>query len=459
MTMPKVWRASKLTYRRAVSLFSNCGAGDIGYARAGFRFDVMAELIPWRLKVATTNHPGAVGIEGDLRQTWKKVIAEYRKKSPVHRPALLAACPPCQGMSSARSGRGKEDDPSANDERNYLVTVIAGIALELKPALVVVENVPAFLRRKILDPETRQPISAASYLSRELSQEYDTFAISTDLCDYGIPQSRKRVFLTSIRKDVAGLRQLRRTKRAPFPRPTHGPEAFDNPHRTIAQALMEGGFTSLDAKSTSLADGTGVSPLHFVPAWNKWQYEMVKAIPRGSGRSAWSNTKCGDCRKSFKDLGEDDSSCPACGGRLLRPTVVEKDGSFRLIKGFRTSSYRRMSPDLPAATITTASGHVGSDLTIHPTENRLLSPAECSYLQTIPREFDWGDTLSTVGVTGLREMIGEAVPPEFTRLHGLVLKNILTNTWNRALISAYDDRCTKAMSKLAEGVDAHPALC
>lgn len=31
---------------RAVSLFSNCGAGDVGYRDAGFRFDVMAELDP-----------------------------------------------------------------------------------------------------------------------------------------------------------------------------------------------------------------------------------------------------------------------------------------------------------------------------------------------------------------------------------------------------------------------------
>ena len=56
-----------------------------------------------------------------------------------------------------------------------------------------------------------------------------------------------------------------------------------------------------------------------------------------------------------------------------------------------------MSPDTPAATITTASGHVGSDLTIHPFENRLLSPFECAYLQTIPDDFDWGEALETMG--------------------------------------------------------------
>ena len=29
----------------AVSLFSNCGAGDIGFAAAGFEFQVISELV------------------------------------------------------------------------------------------------------------------------------------------------------------------------------------------------------------------------------------------------------------------------------------------------------------------------------------------------------------------------------------------------------------------------------
>ena len=34
----------------AVSLFSNCGAGDVGYRQSGFQFDMMAELDPRRLE-------------------------------------------------------------------------------------------------------------------------------------------------------------------------------------------------------------------------------------------------------------------------------------------------------------------------------------------------------------------------------------------------------------------------
>ena len=36
----------------SISLFSNCGAGDVGFARAGFRFRVLAEIDERRLDVA-----------------------------------------------------------------------------------------------------------------------------------------------------------------------------------------------------------------------------------------------------------------------------------------------------------------------------------------------------------------------------------------------------------------------
>jgi DNA (cytosine-5)-methyltransferase 1 len=80
-----------------------------------------------------------------------------------------------------------------------------------------------------------------------------------------------------------------------------------------------------------------------------------------------------------------------------------------------------MSPTRPAATITTASGHIGSAFTIHPSQNRVLSPLECSLIQTIPRSFRWGDTLERFGVSVIRDMIGEAVPPRFTAKHGRIL--------------------------------------
>jgi DNA (cytosine-5)-methyltransferase 1 len=438
-----------VSHLRAISLFSNCGAGDVGYRLAGFRFDVMAEIDPRRLEVCLLNHPGAVGVPGDLRDTWPKVAREYRRRAGNQRPALLCACPPCQGMSSARSGKGchADADAGSRDERNLLVTVIGKVALRLKPSIIVVENVLAFLTRKVRHPKDDEPISAANYLIAALAKDYVVFPLVDDLCNYGIPQSRMRAFLTFVRRDLSGLRNLLRLARAPYPRPTHGQAHGNLKSISLNEALASFGLPDLDAAKPEDASAEGFCGFHAVPVWDERTYAMVAAIPRGSGRSAWENDECFRC--GTVDVAPTDVTCPKCGDALLRPVVREADGSFRLIKGFKTS-YRRMFGDRPAATITTASGHIGSDYTIHPTQTRLLSTLECAWLQTFPRSFAWGDALKKWGHTNVRDMIGEAVPPAFTRLHGQVLLGILRKEWTRAPISLSDDPVTRAWTKLVE---------
>ena len=53
----------------AVSRFTNCGAGDVEFAKAGFGFEVLADIDRHRLAVAALNLPGAFIIPGDLRRT------------------------------------------------------------------------------------------------------------------------------------------------------------------------------------------------------------------------------------------------------------------------------------------------------------------------------------------------------------------------------------------------------
>lgn len=430
----------------AVSLFSNCGAGDVGYAGAGFRFDVMAELVPHRLKVALLNHPGAVGVVGDLRETLPRAVGEWRRRHGEARPALLAACPPCQGMSSARSGLGRENDADASgrDPRNLLVLTVAQAVRDLRPRCVVVENVPAFFRRRVQVSADGAPVSAAGLLIGLLADDYAVFPMLAELADFGVPQSRRRSFLTFVRRDESATTALRDYQLAPFPARTHV-EA----HVTASEALTAMKLPSLDAAEEGSAQDPD-RPLHAVPVWIDRRYAMVEAIPAHSGRSAWQNDSCSTC--GSVPVGPEDAACPRCGEMLLRPAVRDEHG-LRLVKGFRTSSYARIRSDRPAATITTASGHVGSDKTIHPWENRLLSTLECALLQTFPVDFRWGDALKIKGHTNVREMIGEAVPPMFTRQHGRVLASLLEGRRPYRMLKANDASVVKACKLLGVGTN------
>ena len=448
-THPMTEAPSSAAAPPAVSLFSNCGAGDVGFGAAGFRFRVMAERVKDRLDIAVRNHLNPHGISGDLRDTWRDVVDRWRLLHGASAPALVAACPPCQGMSTARSDRGPEDDPDAGsrDDRNLLVLPISHITKALAPTFVVVENVAAFLRRKVRDPESGEGVSAARLLICLLADEYDVHPFLTDLADYGVPQRRKRAFLTFVRRDSPAATALRRRGQAPYPAPPHAPD-HGGDHIRLDAAFAEFGLPSLDAEDPALAKDPE-RPLHFVPVWPMHQYRMVAAIPPGSGAGAWENNECPKCGPVETDA--ETAECSTCGEPLLRPVVLEADRP-RLVRGFRRASYRRMEPARPAATITTASGRIGGSRTIHPFENRVLSPLECALLQTIPADFDWGDILKRRGVSELRAMIGEAVPPRFTKMHGEVLMSLLTRTKNvLPLIEQTDRRCENARQRLGFG--------
>lgn len=428
---------------RAVSLFTNCGAGDFGFAAAGFSFEVMAEIDPRRLSVALLNHSAASGVPGDLRETLPDVVKAYRRRVGSEAPALLAACPPCQGMSSAQSARGLGDDADAGsrDARNLLVQVVADAVHELAPRALVVENVQAFLTRKVRHPRTAEPVSAADYLIGELEADYDAYPLLADLADFGVPQTRKRSFLTFIRRDEEAADILERRLRAPYPWPSHAgsPDA----RVRLKDALASFGLPPLDARASDSA--TSEEAMHVVPVWPAGRYRMISTIPPDTGRSAWENDHCTKCGRRARDRSR--PRCSGCGTILPRPVVKEQDGSLRLVTGFRTS-YRRMASDEPASTITTASGHVGSDRTIHPWENRVLSPLECALLQTFPASFKWGDALGQWGHTNVRAMIGEAVPPLFTQKHGRVLAHLLRGIPPRLALSARDQRVVAAQRAL-----------
>lgn len=75
------------------------------------------------------------------------------------------------------------------------------------------------------------------------------------------------------------------------------------------------------------------------------------------------------------------------------------------------SMYGRMYWDKPAQTITSGFGSMGQGRFVHPTRPRMLTPHEAARLQGFP---DYYDFSSASGVTALREMIGNAVPPQLT---------------------------------------------
>lgn len=403
-----------------VSLFSGGGLSDAGYLAAGFEIVVQAELEPKRAAIGSANFPKSQWVVGDVRKTAGKIVKAYRKqtKKPL---ALLVATPPCQGLSSSNPSRGKRatDDARKNAKKNALLLRIIQVARQLKPRAIVAENVRQILTHEVYWNGSKRTV--VEVLRRELA-EYEFWATTIDVADYGVPQSRTRAAIVGIRKTEKCVALLGKAALAPIPAPTHCDGGVDGYKRwaTVREWCEARKYPFLDASTEDKAASD--DPLHNVPVYDAERYRLVADIPKHSGKSAYDNDICPNCNR--KVAKGDRAKCSRCEGTLWNRPIVRGRGRPRLIKGF-LSSYRRMRSDRPAATITTNSSHVGSDWKIHPWENRVLSARECADLQTVPHWYDWSRALQDRRHYLIRNLVGEALPPFFTYRHGLVLASLL----------------------------------
>lgn len=155
---------------RVVDLFA--GAGFFSSAFKAERFRVVAAVEMDRLAASTyALNVGAHVLRADVREV-----------EPLGPCDVLIAGPPCQGFSTL----GKRDPA---DPRNFLGLEVLRWSRELRPAIVVVENVPGFLKS-----------SSWELLAAGLrSQGYSVEASVVDAVDFGVPQYRRRSFTFAAR--------------------------------------------------------------------------------------------------------------------------------------------------------------------------------------------------------------------------------------------------------------------
>jgi len=417
-------RIETKTTLSAISLFSGGGLSDLGYELAGFETVVQVEKDKNRVALCAENFSDTEVICSEVQNASQEIVQKYREVYPDDRPALLSVTPPCQGMSNSNPGRGARGRGQRRDARNRLLLESVPVIKALKPRVVVIENVPALLTEPHSTTDAGEELSVVDAFAVELP-DYFLFGRVVQMADYGVAQDRRRAIVVAVHVDESWAKRLLQNGVGPWPAPTHAKEPSNGLLRwvTVEEWFNEMNYRALDAKSEKTARDPK-DPLHFVPHYEGDYYLRVADIPSRSGRSAYQNSGCHGC--GHTDIPESTATCPYCSEIMRnRPYVVEEDGTVRLIKGRRHSSYRRMRPDEPARTITTASSHVGSDYKIHPWENRVLSVRECADLQTVPRFYDWTWALETSHTYVARKVIGEALPPWFTYLQGKLLRRLL----------------------------------
>ena len=380
----------------AVSLFSGAGIGDIGIEAAGTRLLAQVEVASRRAALGKANFPDACWITGRVEDSLDAVRDALGETALD----LLAATPPCQGMSSSNPSRGKRHE-SVTDEinrKNSLLLEVAPYLNTLRPKAFMAENVRQMLT--LPHNESRTVLEELAHLC----PDYRFWSTPINVADYGVAQDRRRALIVGLRTDLPVIADLDQFGKAPWPAPTH--RQATETWISVSEWFESMNYQSLDSSSEESCQGD--HPLHYVPSYGARRYRMISDIPSGSGQSAYENGICPEC--GTESVALELASCPHCGSELYnRPILRPKNGDWRLIKGFK-SSYRRMPSNQPAPTITTNTSHIGSDFKIHPTEHRVLSPLECADLQTVPRWYDWSYLQYRNLNYLVRVVVGEAFP-------------------------------------------------
>lgn len=157
--------------RKSGSLFSGFGGADIGARLAGFTTVWGIEYLDEIATVARSN-----GLPVQTRDILDCDPNGFEKVDHLH------ASPPCPNFSVAKVGAEEtEHDIALADKVAEFITV-------LRPRLVTIENVPAYVKSKSYK-RILKALSDCGYM-------YDAQVLNS--ADFGVPQTRKRLIVRAI---------------------------------------------------------------------------------------------------------------------------------------------------------------------------------------------------------------------------------------------------------------------
>lgn len=361
-----------------VSAFSGGMGLDLGLEKAGFTIRFAADNMQAARETAHLNRAELPFYSDDIRGLRASDILRLADLEPGEID-LLAGGPPCQSFSTAGKRLGLDDS-----DRGSLVFEFARLITELRPRVFLMENVKGLLSASVkwrqLPYNNNGKIIDHWHgsLFRELvaclkSSGYNLDYREINAADFGVPQTRVRIFLIGYRDGYA----------VTFPSPTHAQKAglFLEPWQTIGDALKDLGHD--DSHCARFSE-------------RKLRY--LKMVPPGG---------------NWRDL----------------PVEIQREsmGGAFYAKGGRSGYWRRLAFDEPSPTILTEPQNASTAL-CHPTEHRPLTVRECARIQTFPD--DW---IFAGRGPDQYKLVGNAVPVRLaetigTHIRGALEKDSIADT-------------------------------
>lgn len=337
-----------------IDLFCGCGGLSYGLEMAGHHCLLGVDMEPAAIKSFARNHPEALAWNGDIKKLDAKTL---KKLIGVSKVDMVVGGPPCQGFSTV--GKGEVED-----ERNQLFRQFVRVVKEVKPKVILFENVTGMVAKK-----NAQILKQIFNHFERLGYNMEARVLSAE--EYGVPEIRRRTIIMGV---LGG--------ECRFPKPTHGPRGLK---KLVTVKEVWKTLKALDGKvynhQTELAQ-----------VKNPQDRERLKFIPAGSG------IRYPEDEKSY-----------------LPKRLHYKVNWQELREGrFRQTRLQRLPLDRPAPTILTARTSY-----YHPVEPRYLTPREAAACQSFPNDFIFEGS-----ITAQFRQIGNAVPPLLGKVLGEEIKKL-----------------------------------
>lgn len=379
-------------------MFSSAGIAETYLADLDINISLANELVPERASLYSHFYPDADMVVGDIMDD--NIFAQYIEKAISLNPKFLLATPPCQGMSSL----GKKD--YADDKRNYLIFSVLEVIDSLDLDVVVIENVPKFL--KLYFPYDGELLNIVDILKRKYSDRYIITPIVVNAKDYGVPQSRPRAIVLLYKNQYTWT--------------------LPEPEKEITLKEAIGHLPSLKNGEHSNIK------YHYALNHNAMHVEVMSHTPEG---------------------------CSALRNEVYYPK--KPDG--KKVSGFH-NTYNRMHWDLPCAAVTTNSGMISGHNNVHPgrllpdgtySDPRALSLLELLIVSSLPKDWNLPDGYRE---TLVRTIIGEAIPPMllYKILSTLKLKSNNCNQYPEIAMDSIDRANKKAKWTVMKYVNSFELL-
>ena len=334
----------------AVDLF--CGAGGLTYGlrQAGIQVEAGIDIDEQARYAYEANNPGSQFHNWDLTS---KHYSDVKRLFAPNQYKLLAGCAPCQPFSKLTS---KEK----NSHNNWgLLKHFSHFINKILPEFVTMENVPELV--------SRGKDMFNQFIVTLRDNEYSIDWKIVNCCDYGVPQSRKRLVLLASRLNEISI--------------PDGIYQRSDQWKTVRATIER--LPPLKAGDEDPSDR-----MHSAPKLSALNLKRLRVTKHDGGtRHDWPSDLVLDCHKKIS------GQSYGC-------------------------NYGRMWWDKPAPTMTTHCTGIGNGRFGHPNQDRTITPREAMLFQSFPKSYEFWPVKEKPNRIAIQRMIGNAVPPKLAKALG-----------------------------------------